>query len=466
MDRVFVDLRTLQMRLKEGIEDLFPEKFWVRAEIGQWSPRANGHCYLSLTQSEKGKLLAEVRAMIWKWQYPSIKAYFEQETGQALQAGITVLVRVEVNYSELYGISLFIDDIDPAFTLGEQAQERKRTVERLKAGGYLEMQQELCLPALPAKLAVVSSRTAAGLGDFMEHLAESGYAIRADLFEALMQGEAAPESIITALETIQAEADYDAVLLLRGGGSDTDLSCFDDYDLAVAIATCPLPVLTAIGHERDYHVADMVANRFVKTPTALADVFIDLFAAEEARIADLGSRVCTEARRRVQDAIRETEGRLARIRLGLHRRTAALDAALAQTAARVARGLDARLAVENARVTQAATRLSRGATAKLHVVENGLVRAVQRLRFGMNAVVGKGVADVALKEARIASSDPRTILSRGYVLVTDDRNRILKTVERVGIGSRIGVRFSDGALRATVSEVYRGEKDREQTATA
>ena len=155
MERDFVDLVTLQARIKEGIADLFPEKLWVRAEIGQWSPRVNGHCYLSLTQSEGGKLLAESKAVIWKWQYPAVKAYFEGETGETLRAGITILARVKVDFSELYGMSLFIDEIDPAFTLGEKALERKRTVERLKAGGYLEMQQELCLPALPSRLAVV-----------------------------------------------------------------------------------------------------------------------------------------------------------------------------------------------------------------------------------------------------------------------------------------------------------------------
>ncbi len=183
-------------------------------------------------------------------------------------------------------------------------------------------------------------------------------------------------------------------------------------------------------------------------------------------MADFGVRIASGAQRRVQDALRDTEALLARIRLGLHRGTSAADAALSRTATRIARGLDARLAAENARVTQAATRLSRGATAKLHAVEKGLADAVQRLRFGMNAVVGAGVSDIALKEARIASADPRAILSRGYVLVTDDRNRILKTVERVGVGSRIGVRFSDGALRAHVSEVWREDGNQEKTATA
>lgn len=465
MDRSFVDLLTLQAQIREGIADLFPGKVWVRAEIGQWSPRPNGHCYLSLTQSERGKTVADVRAVIWKWQYPALKAYFEEEAGQPLQAGMTVLVRVQVNYSELYGISLFIDDIDPAFTLGEKMQERKRTIERLKTGGYLEMQQELCLPDLPSRLAVISSRTAAGLEDFLNHLAGSGYAIHADLFEALMQGESAPESIISALGEAQGR-EYDAILILRGGGSELDLACFDDYDLAVAIATCPLPVLTAIGHERDYHVADMVANRFVKTPTALADVFIGIFSDEDARLSALGDRVSDAALRRLQGAEQAAEALLGRIRLGLHRRSAAMDAALEQLRVRTARGAESRVTGADSLLQAARERISRGLAGKFHALEKELIGAVQRLRFGMNAVVGKGVSDIALKEALITSADPRNILSRGYVLVTDDRGKVLKTAGRVRVGDRIGVRFSDGALRAQVSEVWREDGDLEKTASA
>ena len=158
----YLDLKSLQAMIKEGLEDLFPEKFWVKAEIGQWSPRANGHCYLSLQQSDGKGVVAEMKAMIWKWNVLPLTAFFEEGTGSPLRSGITVLVKVEVNYNPIYGISLFIDDIDPSFTLGEQALERKRTMERLEKEGLTLLQKELCLPDIPYRLAVVSSRTAAG----------------------------------------------------------------------------------------------------------------------------------------------------------------------------------------------------------------------------------------------------------------------------------------------------------------
>ena len=392
MGKDYLDLLDLQERIKESIEETFPERLWVRAEIASLSPRANGHCYLSLTQSCGGKVVAESRAMIWKWQYPQLKAFFEQETSQSLKAGITVLVRVQVSFSELYGVSLFIDDIDPAFTLGEAALERKRNLEKLTAEGYLEMQQELGLPRLPGRLAVITSATAAGWGDFQRHIAESGYAIGVTLFEALMQGDAAPASIMDALAEAQ-EQPFDAILILRGGGSELDLACFDDYDLAVAIATCPLPVVTAIGHERDVHIADLVANRTVKTPTALADLFIDAFAAEDARIDAIEQRIQTAVLRRRQE--------------------------------------------------------------KLAALERPLTELVHRLRFAFSARLGDALSTLSLAEAGIRSSDPRNILSLGYVLVTGPDDKILKSVKKISPGDRIGVRLRDGSLTAKVDELLK-----------
>ena len=330
MAKDYLELKELLARVKEGVEDAFPGRYWVKAEIGSWSPKANGHCYLTLTQSDRGKPVADIRAMIWKWQFPQLKAFFEQETGQPLQAGITVLVRVQVSFSEMFGISLFIDDIDPAFTVGEQALAKKKAIEKLTAGGYLEMQQELAIPRLPYRLAVITSKTAAGYGDFRRHLLENeaGYAFRLDLYEALMQGEQAPASIISALLEAQ-EQPCDAILILRGGGSEMDLACFDDYDLAVAIATCPAPVVTAIGHDRDFHIADLVANRSVKTPTALADLFLDAYAAEDALLDDLQSRVRRAVADRVNAMVRKVDSLAQRLRFAagarIDRARAALD---------------------------------------------------------------------------------------------------------------------------------------------
>ena len=390
MAKDYLELTELLARIKEGVEDAFPDRYWVKAEIGSWSPRANGHCYLNLTQSDRGKPVADIRAMIWKWHFPQLKAFFEQESGQPLQAGITVLVRVQVSFSEMFGMSLFIDDIDPAFTVGEQALAKKRAIEKLTAGGYLEMQQELAIPRLPYRLAVITSKTAAGYGDFRRHLLENeaGYAFRLDLYEALMQGEQAPASIIAALAEAQ-EQPCDAILILRGGGSEMDLACFDDYDLAVAIATCAAPVVTAIGHDRDFHIADLVANRSVKTPTALADLFLDAYAAEDALLDDLQARV----RRAVADLL------------------------------------------------------------------GGMLRKVdslaQRLRFAAGARIDRARAALDLKEALIKASDPRKILSMGYALVTGGDGKVLKSVAPVAVGDRIGVRFADGTITATVDSVKR-----------
>jgi exodeoxyribonuclease VII large subunit len=330
MEKDWLELSELLTRIKEDVADAFPDRYWVKAEISSWSPRANGHCYLNLSESERGKQVADIRAMIWKWNYPQLKAFFESETGQPLQAGITVLVRVQVHFDPVFGMSLFIDDIDPAFTVGEQALARKKAIERLTAEGYLDMQRELVLPRLPYRLAVITSKTAAGYGDFRKHLLENeaGYAFQVDLYEALVQGDSAPASMISALQEAQ-ERPYDAVLILRGGGGVADLSCFDDYDLAVAIATCPVPVVTAIGHERDYHIADMVANRFVKTPTALADLFLDAYAAEDAVLDGYESRIRRAVSDRLGGMLRKVDAAVHRLQFAavtrVNRELAALD---------------------------------------------------------------------------------------------------------------------------------------------
>ena len=294
MEREYIDLYTLQSRLKLGLEDLFPEKIWVRAEIASVSVKANGHCYLDLSQNDSGGIAARAKAVIWRSKYYQLSQFFMAATGSALKAGMSVLVRVQVTYSELYGLTLTVDDLDPQFTLGEQEMEKRRTIARLEAEGLLERQKALAPAALPYALAVVTARDAAGYGDFHRHLHgnEFGFVFRTDLYEATMQGPTAPESIVDALDRIESSGTaYDAVLILRGGGSVLDLACFDDYGLCWRIAHCPVPVYTAIGHDRDHHVADMVAFSYVKTPTALADLFLDCYMAEDERIDSFGSRL-------------------------------------------------------------------------------------------------------------------------------------------------------------------------------
>ena len=444
-ERNYIELLELQQRIKESMEKAFPGRYWVKAEIASWSPRSNGHCYLSLVQSRLGKPIAESRAMIWKWKYPVLTRFFKQSTGESLRAGITVLVQVQVSFSELYGVSLFIEDIDPAFTLGEKALERKRAIEKLTAEGYMDMQKELALPDLPRRLAVVTSLTAAGYQDFRNHLLNNpqGYAFRLDLFEALMQGEQAPTSISAALLDA-AEKSYDAILILRGGGSELDLACFDDFDLAVTIATLPVPVITAIGHDKDVHIADMVAHSSVKTPTALADVFLEAFQAQDALLDRLGQRVMAAARQVLSREELKIKGAESRMHRALQGRVSALEMKLQKSLGRISRGL-----------------------LQKHGQVAALKDAVQhRIQFAALSRVSAEYSKVALKEALIKASDPRNILAMGYVLVSGKDNKVLKTVDKVAVGDRIGVRFSDGSLTAKVDEVYSDKINQFNTKTA
>lgn len=296
MDRNVIDLYTLQTNLRTVLEDTFPSKLWVKAEISAVKARAGGHCYLELSQTGSSGLVAKATAIIWSSKFRMLAPYFQSVTGIPLQEGINVLVHVQVSYSQLYGLSLIIDDIDPEYTVGDKERERQETIERLRREGLMDRQKKLEMAPLPYRLAVISAPDAAGYRDFMRHLHENeyGFVYHTDLFEAVMQGAAAPSSIAEAIAAASsASPSYDAVLILRGGGAKLDLACFDDYEVAAAIARCPVPVLTAVGHDQDYHICDMTAWEYVKTPTALADVFLDIYAAEDQSLISYSSRLRT-----------------------------------------------------------------------------------------------------------------------------------------------------------------------------
>ena len=296
MEKNVIDLFTLQTEVRQSLESSFPARVWVRAEVSAVKVRGGGHCYLELSQSDESGLVAKASAIIWASSYRVLGPYFESVAGSPLQPGMTVRLRVQVSYGRRYGFLLVVDDIDAVCSLGEKEKERLATIERLKKEGLMDRQKTLELPALPYRLAVVSAPDAAGYRDFERHLKGNayGFVLETVLYEAVMQGASAPESISDALKAAaSAEKPFDAVLVLRGGGSNLDLSCFDDYRLASAIATCPVPILTAVGHDQDFHICDMVAWRYVKTPTALADTFIEIYADEDQYISSFAGRLKT-----------------------------------------------------------------------------------------------------------------------------------------------------------------------------
>lgn len=294
MEREFLSLCELQSLIRTELEMAFPGRVWVKAEISALQAKSNGHCYMDLLQSEDGRVLAKARAVAWRNVWLQIARHFQVATGTPLKEGMNVLLEVSVNYSEVWGFSLVVNDIDPEFTLGDNERKRQETIDRLTSEGLMDVQKSLVLPSLPYHIAVISAPDAAGFRDFCQHIDnnEYGFVFEVTLYPATVQGESSPASVAAAFRAIvDSGLPYDCVMLMRGGGGKLDMACFDEYDMAKAIAECPIPVITGIGHDQDFHVADMVACHYVKTPTALADWLIDLYAAEDESLAYYSTRL-------------------------------------------------------------------------------------------------------------------------------------------------------------------------------
>lgn len=288
-----ITLSELQHRIKSAVEGSLALPVWVVAEVSELKVNYSGHCYLELVEKSEptrgGTPIprAQVRAVIWRSQYAMLSSYFEAETGSRLAVGMKILAKVVVSYHELYGLSLQITDLDASYTLGEVERQRQMTIAQLQRDGVWDMNRSLKLPRPLQRIAVVSSAAAAGYRDFCNELRDGGYAFSLTLFDVVVQGAAAEQSICTALEeVVLRQEQFDVVVLIRGGGSASDLSCFNSYRLCSYVAQFPLPVITGIGHDKDTSVADMVAHTPLKTPTAVAAWLTEGMAREMAWLDD------------------------------------------------------------------------------------------------------------------------------------------------------------------------------------
>ena len=272
-----LSLFELNNLIKTQLESSLEPSYWVIAEISELRLNQKGHCYMELAEKENNFIQAKIRANIWSYTYRTLSGQFEHATGSTLKPGIKVLFNVSVNFHEVYGISLTVNNIDPSYTIGERSRLREETIQKLTQQGLIDLNKALQLPLVPQRVAIISSESAAGYGDFMNQLVHNdrGYHFQTTLFNALMQGNEAVISMQKAFRAIhESDVAYDAVILIRGGGAQTDLDCFDSYELGQTIASLPLPVLTGIGHERDQTVADVIAHTSLKTPTAVAEFLI------------------------------------------------------------------------------------------------------------------------------------------------------------------------------------------------
>ena len=403
-----ITLRELQRRVKSALEGQFALPLWVSAEISEIKVNYSGHCYLELVEKggDNGVPTAQARAVVWRSNYPRIAGYFEAETGQRLAAGIKILAKALVTYHELYGFSLQITDIDPSYTLGDMERQRQQTIAQLQQDGVWEMNREVPMPAVVQRVAIVSSANAAGYQDFCKELARSAYRFELTLFDAFMQGEAAEESIIEALCNVAARPEkFDAVVLIRGGGSRSDLNCFNAYRLCAHVAQFPLPVVTGIGHDKDTSVADMVAHTALKTPTAVAGWLVERMDTIDAWL----DNAALQLRDNVLVTSRAQELRLQELSSHLLFHAKGL---LRQ------RGM----ALEQMRETLAAS------------AGNFLARQASRLGNAAELVAGRS---------------PERILRLGFAIVRTDGKAVFSAAQ-VGKGDTLDIEVADGRIEGTV----------------
>lgn len=408
-----LSLYDLNALVRRSLEQCLPDEYWVQAELSEVRVHpATGHCYVEFVQKDprSNNLVAKARGVIWNNVFRLLRPYFEESTGQVFTAGIKVLVQVSVGFHELYGFSLTVHDIDPTYTLGDMARRRREILKQLEEEGVLTLNKELPMPELPRRVAVISSATAAGYGDFCHQLTNNprGYYFHTELFAAAMQGDRVEESMLAALDSINSRADdFDVVVIIRGGGATSDLSCFDTYLLAAACAQFPLPIITGIGHERDDTVLDSVAHTRVKTPTAAAEYLIARMDEAADRLNDL--------------------------------------------AVRLYEVVTARLKWERNRLQQCRNRIPTASVRRVSSAKLELLTARKDLHRSVEAVLARHRHKLELLKQRLADASPDKLLARGYSITLKD-GKAVKDAALLSPGDRLVTRLYRGEVQSVVNQ--------------
>ncbi len=428
-----LSLYELNHRVRQRVEGAFNGCCWVRGELAEGRKAANGHFYGELVErnEEGGDIIARARVNCWARTYALVSMDFLSQTGKELTAGLKVLLKVSVTFHEQYGYSLSIQGIDPSYTLGDAAQKRKQIIEQLRKDGLLTANAELPIPLLTQRIAVVSSATAAGYGDFTRQLLENGkgYYFSLQLFPALMQGTGVEQSIISALSQIADEADsWDAVVIIRGGGATTDLSDFDSYPLAAFIAQMPLPVITGIGHDRDTTVLDSVAHISLKTPTAVAAFLLELADKQAELLASLQQRIAIAAQQNLLVQNRRMDELLRRIPLAAQRNLTAQS--------RLLDDMVHRMPLFVSRLTARHTNYLDRLTTQ---IESALRMYIQQRLHGLNLI-----------STRLEALDPTLPLARGYSITTC-QGRLVRSIKDIKPGAMLTTRLKDGTITSDIT---------------
>lgn len=428
-----LSLFELNNLVRVTLEQTLDGEYWLHAELSEARLASNGHFYVEFVEKDAAgrALVARARGTMWARTYHILAPLFERATGERLRAGLKVRVLVTVEFHELYGHSLNIINIDPSYTMGDMARRRHEILTQLQADGILEDNRQLPLPRLMQRVAVVSSAGAAGYGDFCNQLEQNAYGLyfHLRLFPAVMQGAQVEASVLAALESIMSQADdFDCVVIIRGGGATSDLSDFDTYALAAAVAQMPLPVIVGIGHERDETVLDVVAHTRVKTPTAAAAFLIEHQLEQLTALQDLQARINEAATMLIQQQ-RQT----------LERLTSSLPRALALMSERQRRQID-----------NLSARFSAALQRQLLAVGHQQERQWQTLTQAVRLRLQREQSTMQLLTQRLSALDPAQLLRRGYSLTFTADGRLIKSPTDVQPGDIVNTRLANGTLQSVV----------------
>ncbi len=416
--------------VRQTLELTLDEEYWVQAEIAEL--RVNRHCYMELVQKEArgGGIVAKARAQVWANRWAFIKPMFEQVTGQTLAAGMQVMLKVEVTFHELYGYSLNVTDIDPTYTLGDLARHRQEILRQLAEEGIDTMNKELPLPRLLQRIAVISSASAAGYGDFCNQLNNNqrGLAFKTELFQAVMQGNEVENSVVDALNRIAARLDeWDVVVIIRGGGATSDLQGFDSLLLAENVAQFPLPIITGIGHERDDTVIDLIAHTRVKTPTAAAEFLIHHQEQELDTLEDLSARLTDHISQLLYD---ETTR-------------------LKMLAGKIPMLFSTVKAREEVRLHRLSASMANSSIQHLEQAKGRVELMNQQLSLYTSALLQGERKHIELMESKLQSAHPNRILQLGFS-ITRVGGKALKDVDEVKEGDEIETTLASGTFKSTI----------------
>ena len=454
-------LSELQKLIKKSLEETLPAFYWVSAEISELKINYSGHCYIELVEKDSREdIRSKLRAIIWAQKARLLLPYFESTAGQPLSEGIKVLLRARIEYHELYGLSLVIYDIDPGYTVGELEVKRRQIIKRLETEGVINLNKELFFPLLPARIAIISSEQAAGYTDFTEQLKNNdyGYLYKTKLFKAAMQGKETEASLVSAINNIFEDIEnFDLVAIVRGGGAQSDLSWFDNYNIAYMITQLPLPVLTGIGHEKDLSVSDMVAFRSFKTPTAVAEFIISQSLRTEEHLVELREGIIHHSRELVRNK-RSVINRLSvnmtpKVRSALQFKRSMLN----RSGRRLSGATRSCLSQQNARLNTLEINLRKSSLKhiydKLKKLEDIHLRfkpAVQRYKIQKHLILDNF-------SRSIDYLSPSRVLKRGYS-ITLFKGKAVKSSAELKNGSEISTILQLGRIKSKVFDLKKPDK--------